>query len=132
MLMVMLLDQRVARAASATRRASRDSAPARPRTGRTRSARSRRCNSRRAPGAPAAGAWDRPVRHVRSRGTDRIQRAPQIALQVLRILDADRQPYEAVADAECCTLLRGNRRVRHDGRMLDQALHSAEALRERE
>src|SRR5262249_31117236 len=56
------------------------------------------------------------------------QRSRQIGDEVVRTLDADREPYQAVADAERRAHLGGHRAVGHQRRMLDQALDPAEAF----
>src|SRR5512138_1043387 len=57
------------------------------------------------------------------------QRLLDVGDQVLDILDADRQPDEAVVDAQARAHARWQRRVRHDRRMLGKALDTAETLR---
>src|SRR5437763_7684579 len=56
---------------------------------------------------------------------------PQIATQVIDVLDADREPDQRVVDAERRAQRRRNGAVRHQCGMLDQALDAAEALGER-
>src|SRR2546421_10606486 len=56
----------------------------------------------------------------------------QLGDQIPDILDAHREAHESVADAEAGAHILGQRGVRHDRRMLDQALDAAEALGERE
>src|SRR5205807_534449 len=67
---------------------------------------------------------------TRARATsDAVERLEQIFHQVLPVLDSDAEADEAVLDAEHAPRLRRNRGVRHDRRMLDQALDAAERLR---
>src|SRR4051812_8692837 len=61
-----------------------------------------------------------------------VQRQPQILAQVLGMLDPHGQPDQRVADPQSGTLRGGYGRVRHQGRMLDQALDAAEAFSQRE
>src|SRR5437868_2983296 len=61
-----------------------------------------------------------------------IERMLELGDQVLDILDAHREAHQPVADAEPGAHVLGQRGVRHDRRMLDQALDAAEALGERE
>src|SRR5688572_3876609 len=56
----------------------------------------------------------------------------QLGDQIIHVLDAHREPHQAVVDTETRAHVLGQRGVGHDRRMLDQALHAAEALRERE
>src|SRR5690606_16404930 len=51
--------------------------------------------------------------------------------QVPYILDADREPDEAVADAQHRPRLRRHGGMRHDGRVVHEALHAAQAFGER-
>src|SRR4051794_12810707 len=67
-----------------------------------------------------------------SDASDLAQRLLQVGDQVAGVLDADRQPDQAVDDADAAARLRRDRGVGHDRRVLDQALHPAQALRERE
>src|SRR6266850_8569896 len=55
-----------------------------------------------------------------------IEGLPQVFDQVLPVLDSHRQADESVVDAQLAAGLRGHRGVRHDRRMLDQALHPAQ------
>src|SRR5207244_5921535 len=61
-----------------------------------------------------------------------VERALEIAAQVALVLDADRQPDEAVGDAERGAPIGRDARVRHDRGVLDQRLDAAERLGERE
>src|SRR3954464_8728460 len=56
----------------------------------------------------------------------------QLGDQVLDVLDADRKPHQSIADAKARAHVLGQRGMRHDRRVLDQALDAAEALGERE
>src|SRR5256714_4872413 len=56
----------------------------------------------------------------------------QLGDQVLRVLHAHRQADEAVADPEGLARRRREWGVRHDPGMLDEALHAAQTLRQRE
>src|ERR1700739_3689014 len=83
----------------------------------------------------AAALRDRPSATVLGRfqeSADALKRAVQVALQVVHVLDAHRQPHERVANAESLALFGRNRRMRHDGRVLDQALDPAQAFGQRE
>src|SRR5215471_8666989 len=60
------------------------------------------------------------------------ERLREIGDEVGLVLDADGEADEAVADAERRARFRRYRSVRHDRRMLDQALDAAEALGQRE
>src|SRR5690349_8507804 len=51
----------------------------------------------------------------------------ELGNQVLDILDAHREPHQAAGDAQARAHVLGQRRMRHDRRMLDQALHAAQA-----
>ena len=48
--------------------------------------------------------------------------------RVLQVLDADRQAHQGVADAQRGALRRRDAGVRHQGRVLDQAFHAAQAF----
>ena len=109
-----------------------DSARAPRRKDRRRNACSRPGSSPRSTAAPEARDGDRRRAVACGTSSDRVERALEIALEVRDVLDADRQPHEVVADAELRPLIRRNRGVRHDRRMLDQALDAAQALGERE
>src|SRR6185503_16172340 len=61
-----------------------------------------------------------------------LERVVQLGDQVVDALDADRQAHQAVVDAQAGAHVLGQRRVRHDRRVLDQALDAAQALGERE
>src|SRR5437868_2718054 len=56
----------------------------------------------------------------------------QLGDQVLDVLDADRKADQSIADAEARAHVLRQRRMRHDRRVLDQALDAAEALGQRE
>ena len=56
------------------------------------------------------------------------QRPLQIRPQIPDILDPHRQPAQAVADAQLGPRLSRDAGVGHDGRVLDQARHAAQAL----
>ena len=56
----------------------------------------------------------------------------ELRQKIRRILDADRQAYETVGDSQRGAHRRRQRGVRHEGRLLDQALHSSQTLGERE
>ena len=60
------------------------------------------------------------------------QRLLQILDQIVRILDPDRQANQRIVDAERLALLGRNRGMRHQARMIDQALDAAEAFGDRE
>ena len=57
------------------------------------------------------------------------ERLIEIRDQVFDVLDAHRQPHQAVADSQARADLRRQRRVRHDRRMLGEAFDAAQALR---
>src|SRR5258706_6095798 len=61
-----------------------------------------------------------------------IERMPELGDQVLHVFDSDGQAHQAIADAKARAHVLGQRSVRHDRRMLDQALDATEALGERE
>src|SRR5580765_5672076 len=61
-----------------------------------------------------------------------VQRCFKLAAQIIYILNADRQPDQAIADAQLLAVRRRNRGVGHDRRMLDQAFDAAKRLGERE
>src|SRR5438445_11008811 len=56
------------------------------------------------------------------------QRRGEVGDEVVGILDADREPHQAVADAESRAHLGRHRAVGHQRGMLDQALDAAEAF----
>src|SRR5687768_2958408 len=56
----------------------------------------------------------------------------QLGDQIIHVLDSHREPHQAVVDTETRAHVLGQRGVGHDRRMLDQALHAAEAFGERE
>src|SRR5262249_40783042 len=60
------------------------------------------------------------------------QRRGEVGDEVVGILDADREPHQAIADAESRAHLGGHRAVGHQCGMLDQALDAAEAFGQRE
>lgn len=62
--------------------------------------------------------------------SNRIQRILQIAPQILDMFYPDREPHQCIADAQQRALRGRNRRMRHDGRMLDQALDPAQTFRQ--
>src|SRR6185437_6335622 len=73
------------------------------------------------------------TRRLEARGASAsAERLPQLPDQILRILHPHRQADQPVTDAERGAYRGGQRGVRHEPRMLDQALHPAQALRERE
>src|SRR5437763_6100372 len=61
-----------------------------------------------------------------------VQRPFEIRDQIAGVLDPDRQSHEIVGNAERRAYVGGQRRMGHDGGMLDQALDAAEAFRQRE
>ena len=65
---------------------------------------------------------------VSVRCLDLVERLRQIGQQVLDVLDAARQAHERVIDTESRSLVGRHRGVRHDGRVLDEALDTAETL----
>src|SRR5256885_2182524 len=65
-----------------------------------------------------------------SRSAALIQSVFELIEQVVHVLDADGEPHQAIADAKARTHVLGQRRVGHDRRMLDQALHPAQAFGE--
>ena len=60
------------------------------------------------------------------------QRLLEIGDQILDVLNAHRESDQRVVDAERSALIGGHRSVRHDPRMIDQALDAAETLGDRE
>src|SRR5215470_8541613 len=60
-----------------------------------------------------------------------IQRVLQLGDEIVDVFDADGEPHQAVADAEARAHVLRQRRMRHDRRMLDEALHAAQAFGER-
>ena len=52
----------------------------------------------------------------------------QVRLKIFDVLDADRQPQQTVHESDPQPVLAGNGRVRHRGRMANEALHASEAL----
>src|SRR5213082_1543543 len=70
--------------------------------------------------------------HRALRGACSAERLAQLRDQVLHILHAHRQADEAVADPEGLARRCGERGVRHDPGVLDEALHAAQTLRQRE
>src|SRR5688572_11115991 len=50
----------------------------------------------------------------------------EVGDEIVHVLDADRQPHEAVADAELRAHVGRDRGMGHDGRVLDEALDAAE------
>src|SRR2546421_2724823 len=60
-----------------------------------------------------------------------IERVLQLSDQVSHVLDAHRKAHQGVAAAKPGASVLGKRSVRHDRRMLDQALHAAEAFGKR-
>ena len=63
---------------------------------------------------------------------DGVERRLEIRDEVARVLEADREAHEPVADAERAPRLGGQARVRHDRRVLGERLDAAEALGARE
>src|SRR2546425_9812325 len=60
------------------------------------------------------------------------ERLIEIGDQVFHVLDPDGEPYETVAQPHLVAQRLRYARVRHRGRVPDQALHAAQRLRERE
>src|SRR5262245_48617796 len=60
------------------------------------------------------------------------ERFLQFGDEIVDRFDADGQPHEAIADAEFRAHGRGQRRMRHQRGMLDEAFHATETFRERE
>src|ERR1041384_3318418 len=83
--------------------------------------------------------WERPQRRDRlSSGrsgpptlSDRFERSLEIVDQIPHVLDADREPNEGIADADRFALFFRHRGMRHEGGMIDQAFHAAQAFGER-
>ena len=67
-----------------------------------------------------------------STASNRREGGLQIVDQIVHVLDADRKPNERIGDAERLAFFFRDRAVRHERRMIDQALHAAQAFRERE
>src|SRR5688500_11494169 len=61
-----------------------------------------------------------------------LERALELGDEVVHVLDAVREAYQAVVDAEVGAHALGQRGVGHDRRVLDQALDPAEAFGEGE
>src|SRR4029077_6370838 len=59
------------------------------------------------------------------------QRLIQIRDEVLHVLDPDRQPHQAVGESHAAPHVGRHTRMRHRGRMPDQAFDAAERFRER-
>ena len=57
------------------------------------------------------------------------ERPVEISNQIIRVFDTDRQAHQRIADPRRPPLLRRDRRVRHDRRMLDQAVGASETFR---
>src|SRR3974390_1912148 len=60
------------------------------------------------------------------------QSGSEVSDQIVRILDADRETDQGVGDTELLAHVGCDRGVRHQRGMLDQALHAAETLGQRE
>ena len=75
---------------------------------------------------------DRLPRRARGRDAGLGERLLQIGLEVRQVLDPDGEPDQRIADADVGAHLGRHRGVRHDRRMLDQALDAAQALGQRE
>jgi hypothetical protein len=58
------------------------------------------------------------------------ERPVEISNQIIRVLDTDRQAHQRIADPRRPPLLRRDRRVRRDRRMLDQAVGASETFRQ--
>src|SRR5690348_10388142 len=65
-------------------------------------------------------------------GSGSAERMFELRDQIVGALDADREPHEAVADSELRSHRWRQARMRHEPRVLDEALDPAEALGERE
>src|SRR5688572_3750402 len=61
-----------------------------------------------------------------------LQRVLELGDEIVDAFDADRQTHQAIVDAEARANLLRQRGVRHDRRVLDQALDAAQAFGERE
>src|SRR6266699_2819849 len=94
-------------------------------------ARCRRCDSISPAGpAPMMPTWMRTLapsgdHDCESRSTER---RLEVGDEVLRILDADRKPHQAVADPERGAHVGRDRAMGHQRRMLDEAFDAAEAF----
>jgi hypothetical protein len=75
-------------------------------------------------------------RHIRFRAryarrrNNGVERGGQVANQILRRLDTDRQPNERIGNAGGCASFGIHRRVRHRRRMRNQTLYTTERLGE--
>src|SRR5688572_27905076 len=81
--------------------------------------------------SPAQGSWRRAGEWLCIGQSLSLRRA-QILDQVVVIRDADGQAHKPVVDAKFSPHLRRHGGMGHDGRMLDEAFHTPEALRQRE
>lgn len=59
---------------------------------------------------------------------DSAQRLIEIIDEIIQRFYADRQSYQLIVDAKSRTFFFRNAGVRHDGRMIDEALHPAQTL----
>src|SRR6185369_6339017 len=61
----------------------------------------------------------------------RFDRGQHVGHDVLRLLDTDREPHEPRIDPDRRELLVSELVIAHHGRLLDEALHTSEARRDR-
>jgi hypothetical protein len=58
----------------------------------------------------------------------RIKSGCEILAQIFEVFDAHRESHQRIVNAERRALFRGNRSVRHKGRVFDETFHSSETF----